>query len=215
VTGNARFETVLELLQSLALAGGDLGFRVIQVEDTLEFQVYEPRDQSTFVIFSRDLGNLAAFNYETDGPEANYFIGAGSGEGTARVFVEKGDAASIASYGRIEQFRDRRDTADVPQIEQTLDQEIAAKSDRTAAGLTPTDTEAFAFLTDWWLGDRATGVVDGIPIVEVVRELSLTLTPDTEQVLPVIGTPGASAPSTAFATRLKEQRSRISSLERR
>jgi hypothetical protein len=121
----------------------------------------------------------------------------------------------VAAFGRIEQLRDRRDTTDVAQINQTLTEELAAKAFRTSASVTPTDTQAFRFLTDYWLGDRVTSVLDGIPLIEVVRELSLTVTPSGERVVPVIGTPGTTAPGLTFGARLKEQRARVSHLERR
>jgi hypothetical protein len=205
---------LLDLLASLALAGGDLGFRMVQQGSGVEFQVYEPRDQSDFVIFSRELGNLSAFNHESEGPEANYLIGAGGGEGTARMFVEKGDAASVAEYGRIEQFRDRRDTTDAAEIEQTLDEEIAAKGDRFGLSLSPAETLAFGFGSDYALGDRVSAVVDGVVHQDVIRELAISLTADGETITPTIGTPGTTNHEMPFVSALREQRSRISNLER-
>ncbi len=61
VTGRARFPVLLDLLAELALAGGDVGFRVVQVGSDLVFQVYAPRDLTDEAVFSYGRGNLAGF----------------------------------------------------------------------------------------------------------------------------------------------------------
>lgn len=234
VTGRARFVNLLELLQSLALSGGDLGFRVVQLgfSQVLEFQVYQPVDRTASAIFSPLLGTLRGFEYAVDPPEANHVIVGGGGEGTARLFVEAGDSASIVTWGRIEQFRDRRDTTDAAELAQTAAEELEEKAIKTSLGLTPIDTEALAFGTDYGLGDRVTvvitddsDVVDPVlePLVttqELVRGVRITVTEEGETVEPIIGTPDAQNPS-ARATVLRifgRQRAvaeRLSRLERR
>ncbi len=190
ITGRARFNNLLEFLQGLALAGGDLGFRIVQSGSDIEFQVYQPTDKTATIIFSEELGNLRAYEYSVEAAEANYFIAGGGGEGVARTFQEKGDSQSIVDWGRIEQFRDRRDTTDTDELIQTIDEELLSKAEKTNLSTTPINTDAIAFLTDYGLGDKVTVMVDGEAIQDVIREVKITLTRDKgEVVTPTIGTP--------------------------
>lgn len=217
VRGRARFHTLLELLQPLALTGGDLGFRIAQVGAGLEFQVWAPVDRTATAVFSEELGNLAGYTYRESAPLANYVIVGGQGEGTARAFVEGGTQADIDIYGRIEAFRDRRDAPDTATLEQARAEALAESVPQTALSISPIDTEAVAFGRDYTLGDRVTVVIDGVPIRDVVREVVLTLTASGgETVTPVVGTPGAASPH-ALALFANQERlaRRISPIERR
>lgn len=217
VRGRARFHTLLELLQGLALADGNIGFRIVQVGVGLEFQVYVPTDLTATAIFSLELGNLAGYDYRTAAPTANYTYVGGGGEGTARVFVEGGDPASIDEHGRIEVFRDRRDSELVADLEQQRTESLAEGAATTALSISPVDTEALAFGRDYGLGDRVTVTVDGTEIADVVREVVFDLTADgDEQLTPVVGTPGASNPRVPQLFEvMRRQARRLSNLERR
>lgn len=217
VRGRGRFHTLLELLQPLALAGGDLGFRIVQVGGGLEFRVYVPADRTATAVFSEELGNLAGYSYRQGTPPADYVYVGGAGEGTARAFVEGGTQADIDVYGRIELFKDRRDAPDTPTLEQARLEALEESQVPTALSITPIDTAAVAFGVDYNLGDRVTVVVEGEQIQDVVREVVLTLVPDRgEQVAPVVGTPGATSPKVLplFARQERLDR-RVSQQERR
>lgn len=217
VRGFGRFHTLLELLQPLALAGGDLGFRIVQVGQALEFQVYVPADRTATAVFSRELGNLAGYAYSVSAPVADYVIVAGQGEGTLRSFTEGGRQADIDTYGRIEQFRDRRDINDAAVLPQALTEALTESQPVTALSITPIDTAAVSFGVDYRLGDRVTVLIDGESVKDVVREVTLTLTADRgEQVTPLVGTPGAANPaSLALFARQERLDRRISNQERR
>jgi hypothetical protein len=172
VTGRARFHVLLEILQSLALAGGDLGFRIVQVGKNLEFQVYEPSDKTKTAIFSPLLGNLREFEYSSDDAEANYVIVGGQGEGTARTFVERGDSASITKYGRIESFLDRRDTTDSTELNQAIDEELAQKAEQMSLSISPIDTEQLQFGRDYGLGDKVSVVITHPNEIVEVEEIN-------------------------------------------
>jgi hypothetical protein len=159
VTGRARFDVLIDLLSSLALAGGDLGFRIVQVGQNLEFQVYQPTDKTKTAIFSPLLGNLREFEYSSDDAEANYVIVGGQGEGTARTFVERGDSTSITKYGRIESFLDRRDTTDDTELNQAIDEELAQKAEKMSLSISPIDTEQLKFGREYGLGDKVSVVI--------------------------------------------------------
>lgn len=217
VRGRGRFHTLTELLQPLALAGGDLGFRIVQVGAGLEFQVYEPADRTGTAVFSRDLGNLAGYSYSTAAPAADYVYVGGQGEGTLREVVEGGTQADIDVYGRIEQFRDRRDVDTTATLEQARTEALAESQPGTSLSINPIDTPAVSFGVEYVLGDRVTVDVEGERIQDVVREVVLTLTSDRgEQVTPLVGTPGAASPQ-ALALFARQERldRRISNQERR
>lgn len=159
VTGRARFHNLIELFTSVALAGGDIGFRIVQVGNNLEFQVYQPLDKTKEVFFSPLLGNLLDFEYTSNDPEANYVIVGGGGEGTARILLERGDSGSISKYGRIESFIDRRDTTDNAELLQAMAEELANKAEKTSLSISPIDTESLAFGRDYNLGDKVSIVL--------------------------------------------------------
>lgn len=159
VTGRARFHTFIEMFTSLALAGGDLGFRVVQVGKNLEFQVYQPADKTKEVFFSPLLGNLLDFEYSVDDPETNYVIVGGQGEGAERTILEKSDNASIAKYGRIESFIDQRNTDDLTELQQSMDEELSSKAQKTSLSISPIDTENIAFGRDYNLGDKVSVLI--------------------------------------------------------
>lgn len=159
VTGRARFQSLLDLFIPLAISGGNIGFRVVQVGKNLEFQVYEPSDKTKSVFFSPLLGNLLGFDYTLEDPEANYLVAGGGGEGTARTFLERGDSASIAKSGRIESFIDQRNTSDTVELEQAIQEELAQKAEKTSLSITPIDTDSIAFGRDYNLGDKVSIVI--------------------------------------------------------
>jgi hypothetical protein len=130
VIGRARFHNLLEFLSSLALTGGGLGLNVVQVGQSLEFRVYQPTDKTKTAFFSPLLGNLAEFEYSHDNPEANMVIVGGGGEGKERILKWKQDNASIAKFGRIESFIDQRNTTDIEELNQSMDERLVEGKER-------------------------------------------------------------------------------------
>jgi hypothetical protein len=159
VTGRGRFHTLLELLTTIALNGGGLGFRVVHVNDSLEFQVYQPSDKTKEAFFSPLLGNLASFDYSNDDPTANFIIVGGGGEGKDRILLNKSDNTSIATYDRWESFKDQRDTSDLEELNQSLDEELANGTEQYSFNFTPIDTPQLSFGTHYGLGDKVSIVL--------------------------------------------------------
>ncbi|MBT2727833.1 siphovirus ReqiPepy6 Gp37-like family protein [Bacillus sp. ISL-75] len=159
VTGRGRFHTLLDLLTSIALTGGGLGFRVVQVDDSLQFQVYQPSDKTRSAFFSPLLGNLASFEYSNDNPEANLVIVGGGGEGKDRIIRYKQDNTSIVKYGRCETFIDKRDTSDVTELDQSIDEELINNAEQNSFSFLPIDTPQLAFNRDYGLGDKVSIVL--------------------------------------------------------
>lgn len=215
VTGRARFDKLLDLVRSLAIAGGDLGFRIVQAENVgmqeLQLDIYEPADKTADVRFTRELETLGDFDYTLRAPEANYVVAGGGGEGTARTFRTGSDAASITDHGLIAAFRDQRQTTDTGELDQAIDEELAARASTVALQLEPIETEAIRFGHDYGLGDLVAATVDGAALTGVVREVAVIFDANSgETVKPLIGSPSAGA-----LIRQRRNDRRLSNLERR
>jgi hypothetical protein len=217
VTQQARYDLLLDVVRATAIAGGDLGFKVTSnAAGGLVFTVYQPVDRSATVVFSDAIGNLGDFDYELSAPDGNYGFGAGSGEDTARVITEASDTASVAQWGRIEFFRDRRDTSDTTQILQSVNEELAKRAEKRAISVVPIDTPTMSFVTHYGLGDKVTAVLDGVPIAEVVREVKVTYDAGGTRVQATLGTPGATPPEIPDIFRdPRTLAGRVTNLERR
>ena len=217
----ARFDRLDELLTSIALMSGDLGYSLRQnAADSplMIFDVTEPRDLSGDIRFSTELGNLASFQYSQEAPQVNAVLIAAGGEGTQRMILEVADTASINSgWGRIEAFRDRRDTTEIVQMQHTADEELAKGAQRLSLQVDVADTEYMKYGRDWGVSDRVSVEIDGVRFDEIVREATVTWAPDApERVSVVIGSPEATAPHVLniFAAQ-RQIAARTAQLERR
>ena len=159
VTGRGRFHNMIDLLSSLSIQGGGLGFNVIQEGDGLVFNVYQPEDKTKSAFFSPLLSNLVAFEYNNDNPEANMLLVGGGGEGNERMIEWKQDDYSIAKFGRMESFIDRRDTTDQMELWQALDEELINKGERQNFSFVPIDTPQLSFNQHYKLGDKVSIVL--------------------------------------------------------
>ncbi|WP_141434380.1 siphovirus ReqiPepy6 Gp37-like family protein [Bacillus sp. 03113] len=170
VTGRARFHPLIEMFSSLAISGGDLGFRIVQIGSNLEFQVYQPTDLTKQAFFSPLLGNLLEFEYSNKDPETNFAIVGGGGEGKDRILLQKSDNASITKYGRIETFIDQRNTSEISELQQSMDEELASKGEQNSLSITPIDTDSLSFGRDYNLGDKVS-IILTIPneVVEILE----------------------------------------------
>lgn len=212
VTGNARFDPLLEFLRGLALQGGDLGFRIVDYE----FQVYEPEDKTSDIIFGREFGNISAIKYKSEVPDGNYGICGGDGEGIARTFKEKGDSQSIVTHGRYEFFMDRRDTSDTNTMITAIEEELLKRAERYSLEVKPLNLDGFAFIDDFNLGDKVTAVVRGEYIENVVRQVKLEMKKDDpERYTVVLGTPENNPRLLDIFGNTKKLGKKISELERR
>lgn len=215
VTGRARYDVLLELIQGLAVAAGDLGFRIYQDGDGLVFEVFEPEDKSDSIVFSEGFANLSSFTYEQQAPEFTYVYGGGEGEGTARTIVEGQDTTAVAQWGRIERLIDAREQDDSPTVTQQIATALAENSEKLSLEITPVDTSNLRYGVHYQLGDRVSVVVDGVQITDNVRQVQIHLKPEGPQMLvPVLGTPGRVELLGLFAA-VRDLASRTRNLERR
>lgn len=215
ITGRARWQVLLTLLQELAIAGGNLGFRVRKSGTTLLFQVYQPVDRTGSVVLSNEMGNVYGYKAESEASEVNYLYLGGGGEGTSRTIKEGFDSDEVSTWGRIEAFQDRRDTTDDAELSQEITKTLAEGAGKAGLTINPVDIDDMTFLDDYDLGDRVTYVIDGVASTEVVREARITLTPEgPQQTVPGLSTPGRSD-VLHLLSRLRLAEKRILDLERR
>ena len=170
ITGRARFDNLLELCQSLGIAGG-VGFEIVADN----FRVYIPTDKTAAIRFDLSLGNVEDFYYAAEIAAANYYVVGGGGEGTARVFYERGDPDSMVLCGRWEDFADRRDTTDTALMEQEIVSRLPQSKDTLQLHVDATELPNMVFGQDFYLGDLVQVVVDEQLIAAQVQEHGLVV----------------------------------------
>ena len=191
VTGRARFHNLLKLLQSLALQGGGLGFRIVDGE----FQVYEPEDKTGEVKLSMDIGSLRDYDYQLRAPKATMVYAGGQGEGTARTIVLGENSAASVRWGRrIETFLDKRQTPDTDEIAAAIEETLDRAGEQVRLELTPEPLAQMEPVRDYWLGDTVTASIEGAALEATIRECAVMADGHGgETIVPVAGTSMAEA----------------------
>lgn len=218
VVGTARFETLQELLYPLAATGG-IGYQIVQVDDTLEFQVYVPLDRSATIRMDLDNGKITRAEYAITAPKTTRVIVAGTGEGENRVLYEATTAESLVSESewgrRIESFQDSRGSGDITELQQT-GQEVLVENGKTITNtsVTPSDDQNMRFGIDWGLGDKVTVVIGNGQATAVVTEVGISVAEDGVRIGATVGTPTALDFETKLISNQQNQETRISNLER-
>lgn len=213
ITIRSRYHSLIEKLQECALLD-ELGFHVIQVEQALQFQVYEPQDKSRFVVFSRERRNLAGYRYSVVAPESNFVIGGGMGEEEARVFAYLGDEPSRQLYGTIEGFDDQRNISDQAELIKSINNKMIEQTEKTELEIQPLNVEPNLFMRDYMLGDRVSVEIQGEVIQDLIRSIAVEVTETDEKITPVIGTPGVGTKFRLF-DQVRNLEGRLGQIERR
>lgn len=185
IKGRARFYNLLTLLQSYAIQGGNLGFKI----SDLEFQVYSPNDYTDSIILSKQFGNIEKYEHTLKAPKANYIICGGGGVGTNRTFEEGGDPSSIVTWWRIERFRDRRDTTVTDELDSQIEEELEKFAEAQKVKVDVIDLPNMTLFSDYNLGDKVRAIIDGTKIDGIIREIRLKVNDRKEEKTLVLGTP--------------------------
>lgn len=212
-TWRARFQRLINLLNKIAQDSGGLGFQI----SNMEFSIYQPTDKSGKITFSAGRRNLAAYRYTLEYPEENYMWGGGGGDGTDRTILTREDSSSIVTYSRIETFYDYRGAVDDTELALNMSQKQERDASKISLSLTPVDTGAVAYQTDYDLGDKVNvEISSGLQIADIVREVLITLTKDRETILPVVGTADSRTqfPFQDTVKSLNQLKEQVSNLER-
>lgn len=189
--------TVLDVLAEIALVGGDLGFRLVQLPGTtdLRFDAYLARDRSADVRFSRQAGNLLAGYSDTEtAPDVTSTLVRG-GDDNAPAWQQVDDVTAESEWGfRAEELVDSNGLTDLELLAQHGDQVLLERGGQRSFDMDPVDGPQARFWLDYRLNDLVTvDEGDGPPWVAPLREIEISVDAATgvEQVTPLIGTPGA------------------------
>ncbi|MDC2953393.1 siphovirus ReqiPepy6 Gp37-like family protein [Streptomyces gilvifuscus] len=173
-----QFDTLLTVLQDIAKTSG-LGFRIVQVGSSLQFQVYEPADLTATAKFSFGLGNLTDASYTVTAPTCTKAIVVAGGNTSARVVTVATRADPAFPGPWIEQFVDKTDvdsaaTDLTDQVNQAANEALTAGAAQGNLTMTPIDTPRLQFGRDYTVGDRVSCQVRDDFISDVVREVNIT-----------------------------------------
>lgn len=193
ISVQARMSTPVDVLYPLADQAG-IGITVRQVGAGLVLDCYEPAD--TPITLSEKGGTLTELDWSISAPEVTRVVAGFDGEGTARHFRTRVDAALEAALGDvIEVFVDARDLKhDDPGFEAAatarMQAAIAAGSAKAGLSVSLAETSRFRYggANGVHVGDPLTvPMVGGPGITDVLREATLTWSKDGTRVTPVIG----------------------------
>lgn len=201
ITGRARWEVLLELLQDLAIQGGDIGFQIGRhATGVKQFQTYQPIDRTATVKFSVALGNLVGGTVKTTSPKGTYIFAAGTGDLTARTYSEGSNPGVLPLWGRREYFYDVNNLSTTGELDQAVQKALIEQGEAAEFAVQITDTANQSYGTDYDLGDKVTAIfvgsepvpnfgIEGGQVNEIIREVNLTITPEDIRLQPTIGTP--------------------------
>lgn len=209
---------ILQELASTPIATG-LGFKVLHSDidaGRLVFQVYEPVDRTETIKFSLDLNNTRDFTDKRSNPPYNHvYVLGGDNFGLSRTIIAGEDSAAIALVGRrISIIIDKRGVTDLSELEQELAEALALAVTTRTVDIEPLPVYNIEYGIDYDLGDLITFVVDGDDFVDLIREVHISITPESGlTVIPVIGEAGSS--NTSFAAQhIDAIQNRLSYIER-
>ncbi|HCS40399.1 MAG TPA: hypothetical protein DIW44_12550 [Anaerolineaceae bacterium] len=214
VTGRARFDKLLELINSLSINGG-IGFRI----RNLVFETFIPEDKTGTIVFSKELGTLGDFASDIEAGQANYIVCGGSGEGSARTFVEGSNSESVLDWGRAEFFLDKGNTSSAIELNAAILEELTKQKEKITITFSPMGTENMRPVDDYDVGDWVTYIEDGVSTTHQVREMKTTVSStDGEDITLAIGTDGASSDLGTYSkiySRVRDIDQRLNAQERR
>lgn len=217
-TKSPRFQNLLELLREIVLLDTSIGFRMVQVDDAIEFQVLDARDRSKFVRFDIENGTLTSEDSQQTGPSVTRAIVAGQGQGEARKIIARTTPEAQeaeALYGRVpEVWIDQRDTNDDVELQQSGDEALTAGAGGTSVKVVPADDTTMQFGVDWRPGDLVTVVVNGVEAPTSVTETVILANPDGVRAGAALGDVSNFDAGDTLGAKVDAIDSRVSRLER-
>lgn len=219
LTKRARFNGLGNLLAELALTAA-LGFRLIQVGSSLEFQTYAVGDKTADVRFDIRNNMLSGHSVSIAPPSATRAVVAGQGEMVQRQFTEVTTTESVAAEAlwgrRIELFVDQRQS-------DNLDEHTRAGLEALEEGgfsqlgikVVPMEDVGIAeFGHEWKIGDTVTVVVENVEFDVLVTGYVLKLDKDGFRFGAILGDPNTASPAREVTARVTKLEGRVSNLER-
>jgi len=218
VFASARFDKLQELSYSLA-APSNIGYTVKQIDQDLEFQVYEPLDRTADVRMDIANNQLTRTEYSYSSPKLTRAIVGGAGEAVERIFLEATTTDSVFAENvwgrRIENFIDNRGSEDTDELNQSALESLTENGTTIVnISVTPTDDANMRYGFDWNLGDKVTVVVDTIEAQAVVTEVGISIQTDGVRVGATVGSTQALDFESKLVRKANLSDQRISNLER-
>lgn len=214
-TSFIRAVTLTDALREVLRLGGNLGMRTYQGDDNVvRFEVYAPRDLTATVWYSRDLGNVRSLEFEHAAPSATVAIVGDDQAGVARVVKERSNTAALAAgWRRKEVWVDGRSAANATELEQAGDEALADTGPTARVNVVAIETPMQRYRTHVRIFDRVSvEVFDGYVVEDVIRGFDIKVTPEREEISPLIGAEGDGEIDLKAAA-LAKLRKRIAQLE--
>ncbi len=210
-----RFTPMLDVLRSVALAGGGLGFDMVDdMTGVLPFTVYQPADKTRTARFSVPLGNVTELHAARRSPAGTVALVAGSGQLTARQTLEQSDPAANPEYGRRELFLDQRQTTDTAEYVKAALEALDSNAQQSRVSAELVDTEVTKWGRDYNLGDRISVDTEIGVISDLARAVRIVVdATGDEQRASTVGTTEATTDD-QMARIVNQLLRRISHLER-
>jgi hypothetical protein len=218
VFASARFDKLQELVYSLATPSR-LGYTIKQIDQALEFQVYEPLDRTAEVRMDIANNQLTRTEYSYSSPKLTRAIVGGAGESVDRLFLEATTSDSVFAedvWGRrIESFIDNRGSEELDELNQSALEQLTENGTTIVnISVSPTDDTNMRYGFDWNLGDKVTVVIDETEAQAVVTEVGISIQSDGVRVGATVGNPVALDFESKLIQKAAASDQRISNLER-
>lgn len=217
VTTSVRFNKLGDVLTSLGVTA-HLGWRFVQVADSIEFDVFETSDKTALVVLDIRNGGLESTELGFSAPQATEVLVLGQGQGAERTVrrVTSAEAdAEAAEWGlRWESSKDQRNTDDPDELQAAGD-EVLEESGTTVHSLkvVPSDSPNQRLGLDWGLGDKVTVVIDSSPAEAVVSEIATSISSAGVLKSATVGDPVGFDWEARVGAAVRDHDSRITGLE--
>jgi hypothetical protein len=221
VSFSARFNGLLDIIQAISQAGSNLGAEVLQSGSSLVFDVYEPRDLSARMRFSRESGTLISASTTVSMPTVTHAVVLGSGTNQAQVVAEVDDSASAESWRMVvRQTVDSSSTSDATQLTQAGQAALTAGARQYARDCTIVETPQVKYPATVRRGDIVT-IVDptrpGTAITDVISSVHIEAdaSAGTRLLQFNVGTTTQTATSNDLTGQLTIVKKRVNELQKR
>lgn len=192
-------------LSAAGNGGLGLGYRLVQVGATIQFQVFAPRNLAGVVVFGREFGNVESLDYEPTAPVDTVAIVGDATAGAGRVIHERTNTAALAAgWFRRERWVDGSGAANATELDQIGDKALDDGGATYKVSLVARETPDQRWRYDFGPGDQASvEVAPGVFVTALVQGADINVTGEKGEVVkPIIATSAESLlPATALEIR--------------
>jgi hypothetical protein len=175
ITSSARMATVFNEMFPLLESKG-LGAKVDASPAGLTVDVFAPGTYPNKL--STQSRIIRKWKYKLEAPDVTNVVVGGQGQGTARVFIERQDAARSILWGdRMEVFRDARDAPALATLQERGDETLFDGAGSTSLQVVLSETNDFKFMgaNGVRVGQVVTAEIgNGITVTDILREVEFS-----------------------------------------